>query len=286
MSDTIIPKVGLWPDVPPEVYHSWQALSNSWMSKLNISPAHLYDLMENGGTPSTKDQDFGTAVHCKVLEPAFYETRVAVRPEGQSGATKEGKAFKRQATTAHKIVLSHTEGRWCDAIACRAKANRLVRVMLDMPHQTEVSLVWERDGFLCKARADLMVPGAFVAADIKTTRSVGPKGFATQVARYRYHCQAAWYLDGIQRLTGKLWDFQFIVCEKSRPFLVTVHQLARDSPAYRLAVAECDRLFDLYKQCWEKRAWPGYGDSFTIELPDWAVNETSEPEPEVEEEQW
>ena len=284
MIETIIPTVGIHPDVPPEVYHSWQALSNSWMSKLNISPAHLYDLIQNGGTPASKDQDFGTAVHCKVLEPDCYEGRFAVRPEGQSGATKEGKAFKAQV--GNRIVLTDKEGRWCDAIARRANANRIVREWLHQVHQTEVSLVWERDGYLCKARTDLLVPDAFVMADLKTTRSASPKGFATQVARYAYHCQAAWYLDGIQRLTGKVWNFYFIACEKSRPFLVTVHQLARDSPAYRLAVAECDRLFDLYKQCWENRAWPGYGESFTIELPDWAVNETSESEPEVEEEQW
>jgi hypothetical protein len=285
-----VPSVGIHPNIDPAVYHGWQALSHSWINKLHVSPAHLADLMEHGysGDDSSPTLNLGSAVHCRVLEATEYEKRYAIRPEGQSGTTKEGKAFKAEAVAAGKTVLSAQEGRWCEAIAFRAKQNALVHEWIarsrdNMARNTEVSLVWERDGFLCKARADLIVPSMNIIADLKTTVTASPRGFAVQVAKYHYHEQAAWYLDGMRRLTGKMWDFHFIACEKGRPFLVTCHQLVRDSPAHLRAVAENDRLFEVYKQCCRTRQWKGYGDCFEIVLPDWAMTDSNEVETESEE---
>jgi len=285
MPITDVPRPGQYPCVPPATYFGWHALSHSWMNKLRISPAHLADMMEHGySEKGSTAMDFGSAVHCRVLEsPSEYAKRYAIRPEGQTGTTKDGKAFKAEANLADMTVLSCQDGRWCEAVAYRAKMNHRLREWLDKPHDTEMSLVWERDGYMCKGRADLIVPSLHVIADLKTTVTASPKGFALQVARYHYHEQAAWYLDGMRRLTGAGWAFYFIACEKQRPFLVTCHQLVPDSPAYTQAVAENDRLFELYTECCQSGKWPGYGDVFEIELPEWALQESGEvPESEDE----
>jgi exodeoxyribonuclease VIII len=287
----ILPSVGIHPNVPPATYHSWNALSHSWLNKLRISPAHLADLIEHGYSDddSSPTLTLGSAVHCRVLEPTEYEKRYAIRPEGQDGRSKVGKDFGTEAHAAGKTVLNCKEGRWCEAIAYRAKQNPLVHEWIqksrdNMAKNTEVSLVWERDGHLCKARADLIVPELHIIADLKTTVTASQKGFALQVAKYHYHEQGAWYLDGLQRLTSKVWDFYFIACEKGRPFLVTAHQLVRDSPAHERAVAENDKLFELYRQCRTSRVWPGYGDSFEIVLPEWALTDDASETANVAEE--
>lgn len=267
---SIIPTVGIHYGVPNETYHQWKALSHSWLNKLAVSPAHLRDLMDNGGTEPTDSMAFGSAVHCHVLEPDQYESRFAVRPDGQSGTTKEGKTFKADNDAAGIETLSAKDGRWVEAIWWRAKGNRRLVEWLGRDHAVEVSLVWERDSYLCKARTDLWVPGLCVIADLKTTITASPEGFATQVARYRYDQQAAWYLDGARRLTGQMFDFWFLACEKRRPFLVSAQRLARDSDAHNRAVAECDRLFELYKACSTSGQWPGYADVDEIVLPAWA----------------
>jgi exodeoxyribonuclease VIII len=248
------------------------------MRKLRISPAHLADLMEHGYEENGDSSalNFGSAVHCRVLEPGMFDRRYAIRPDGLDGRSKAGKDFAAEAKAAGRVVLSAEHGRWCDAMAFRAKTNYRVREWLARPHDTEVSLVWERDGFLCKARADLTVSTLNTICDVKTTITASQQGFARQVAKYGYHEQGAWYMDGMRRLTGKTWDFYFIACEKARPFLVTCHQLVRDSPAHLRAVAENDRLFELYKQCCKARQWPGYGDIFEIELPEWALVDDSD----------
>ena len=278
MSETTksVPTPGIHYGIDPAVYHGWDALSHSWMNKLRITPAHLADYMTNGSDES-EDRDgslaFGSAVHCKVLEPLEYDARFAVRPEGQSGATKEGKAFKADAQAHGQAILAFKQGRWVDAVARRAAANNRVGEWLARNHETEVSMVWERDGYMCKCRADLMVNGLNVLADLKTTITASPAGFAAQIAKYGYHLQADWYLDGVQRLTGQVWDWHFIACEKRRPFLVSAHQLVRDSAAHVAARTENDRLFELYKKCRSTGQWPGYPDTTEIVLPEWALGE-------------
>lgn len=271
MIDT--PVVGIHHDVPPETYHSWPALSHSWLKLLRLSPAHLRDILDNGSESPNRTQAFGSAVHCMVLEPDRFNKRFAVRPENQTGTTKAGREFAATSRTNNMTVLSTVEGRWCEAVARRAAANKRLEEWMCRRHEVELSLVWERDGYLCKARPDLLIPGINTLVDLKTTVSASPQGFATQVAKYRYHMQAAWYLDGIERLTGRAWDFWFLAIEKRRPFLVTTHELARGSEAHTAAVAECDALFALYRQCRETDTWPGYGDCFQIELPEWAFDE-------------
>jgi len=277
-----VPAPGIHHNVPPETYHSWQALSHSWMGRLRQSPAHLLDLMDNGAERSSPNLNFGSAVHCLVLEPSEYPKRFAIRPDGEKGNTKAGLNFAAAARKQNMVVLSSIEGRWCEAVARRAAANSRLRDWLKRPHATEVSLVWERDGYMCKARADLLVDGIAIVADLKTTVTASPKGFASQVAKYHYHEQAAWYMDGLRRLTGRVWDFYFLACEKQRPFLVTAHQLVRDSSAWDVATTECERLFALYKQCCESRLWPGYEDVYEIELPTWAMtSDGAETEPDA-----
>ena len=274
---------GIYPGVQPEVYHTWQAVSHSWLHQLSMSPAHLLDMLDGGPRESTPTQVLGSAIHCAVLEPDQFDQRYAIRPEGESGATKAGKLFKAESEAAGLEVITDKDGRLCQAIARRASNNTRVAAWLAGEHQTEVSLVWERDGYLCKARADLMVPTWSVLADLKTTITASQHGFAGQVARYHYHQQAAWYLDGIQRLTGRAWDFWFLPAEKRRPFLVSAQRLARDSAAHLMAVTRNDELFEQYKQCRDTRQWPGYPDVDEIELPEWALNETGTGTDEIEE---
>ena len=269
------PAPGIYYGVPAETYHSWNALSHSWLSRLRQSPAHLKDLMENGSDESSPAQDFGTAVHCAVLEYSTFDDRYAIRPEGVSGATKEGRTFKAAAEAEGKIILSAQDGRWCRAITRRALLHRRLSEWFCHDFQTEVSLSWLRDGYACRARCDLVIPALHIIADLKTTVTASPDGFARQIARYHYHTQGAWYADGMKRLTGDDWTFWIPAVEKKRPFLVSLYELAPGSTAQGMAISECDTLFDRYKQCCSSREWPGYGDTFQIELPEWALQEAA-----------
>ena len=279
---TTPPPVGIHYGVPAEVYHSWDALSNSQLSRLRQSPAHLLDLLEGDKDEftSTPAQVFGTAVHCIVLEPEEYYNRYAIRPEGVSGVTKEGKAFAAQSAAEGKIVLSDEQHRWCMAVSRRVLENKRLAQWGQLDHQTEVSFVWLRDGYTCRARADLVIPSLHIIADLKTTLTGSPEGFQRQIAKYHYHTQGAWYTEGMREITGEDWTFWLIAAEKRRPFLVSLYELVRGSAAHGAALNECDRLFHQYKTCCETRTWPGYPDATEIELPEWALMEGATGEEE------
>lgn len=111
-----------------------------------------------------------------------------------------------------------------------------------------------------------------VCVDLKTTVSADPDEFVRSVTKFRYHMQAAWYLDGL--CANGIGDarFLFVAVEKTAPYLVSVIELDA------AALAEGRRLnrqaVDLYAHCVEHDQWPGYGDGIhTISLPSWALRD-------------
>jgi len=70
--------------------------------------------------------------------------------------------------------------------------------------------------------------GRPIIVDYKTAASANPRRFAKSVAEYGYHQQAAWYIDGLEQITGAAdAAFLFVVQQKDPPWLVSVCQLDR-----------------------------------------------------------
>lgn len=86
----------------------------------------------------------------------------------------------------------------------------------------EASLFWDHDGIACKARPDMLAQTH--VADLKTTRSLA--NFENDALGYGYHRQAAWYLDGIDRVMGiKSERFLLVALEKAAPYKIEVFEL-------------------------------------------------------------
>lgn len=274
---------GIYLDIPAEQYHELHGFSKSWTDKLRHSPAHLLDSINGDPFESTPAQQLGTAVHCCALESDRFKREYVTGPD-VSGATKEYKTFKREAEAKGLTVLNVKESRWCHAIADRVKKHPIIQSVLRKPHWVEPSIVWDIDGYVCKCRPDLVSLEDRIIIDLKTTKDGSPVGFAREMARYHYHVQAAWYMDGLATITGEPWDaFWFIAAEKRRPFLASVYRIDRGSKAYQLGRDEYRDSFERYRSCMKTGIWQGYGDEvIDIELPEWASTDTHEPELEEE----
>jgi len=279
------PAPGIYLDIPAEQYHELKGFSKSWMDKLRRSPAHLFDSIHGGAYEPTDAQKLGTAVHCCALESERFKKEYVTGPD-VSGATKEYKAFKREAEAKDLTVFNVRDMRWCQAIADRVRRHPLIKSVLKDPHWIEPSLIWDIDGYVCKCRPDLVSLKHRIIFDLKTTKDGSPVGFAREIARYHYHTQAAWYMDAMQKITGEDWDeFWFIAAEKKRPFLSSVYRIDSRSKAYRLGRDEYIKCFDIYCNCMKSGTWPGYGhEAMSVELPEWAgaSKQAHEPEPEEE----
>ena len=70
---------------------------------------------------------------------------------------------------------------------------------------------------------------------------------------------------------------------KSRPFLVSLHEIHLDGEAFAEAAVQCEALFDTYKQCMKTGLWAGYPEEpQPVQLP--AQRHEHAPEQELVEE--
>jgi hypothetical protein len=101
-----------------------------------------------------------------------------------------------------------------------------------------------------------------VAFDLKKTQDARPREFTKSVERYRYDFQAAFYLEGLRRFTGRE-DFTFILIavEEARPHGVWLHELGPEL----LIAAQLDvqRALALYARCTASGTWPPYSQPYS-----------------------
>src|SRR5207342_2942862 len=99
----------VFPDMPGEQYHALEAFSASGAKKLLRSPQHFRAERDAPAEPSPA-MEFGSSVHCGVLESAHFDARV-VRGERFDKRTTVGKAAHAafQQEHAGKIVLGHDD---------------------------------------------------------------------------------------------------------------------------------------------------------------------------------
>lgn len=138
--------------------------------------------------------------------------------------------------------------------------------------KAEQSVYWldKETGLLCRCRPDWWADT--IIADLKSTEDASADGFSKTVAKWRYHVQDAFYMDGVEQATGiKQRAFVFVAVEKKAPFAVAVYQLDGESVA--LGREEYQRNLRTYAQCLNTGKWPGYSDKVTpIGLPAYYIN--------------
>lgn len=187
-------------ELPQSVYRKVDAISNSDMGYIKESPAQLiWARNAPVDVDKLKALDFGSAVHCQLLEPEKFSDEYAVAPE-VNRATKAGKeefaAFELSA--GDKCVLSADEHKKLDFMTRSALAHPTYGQLLSGGY-SEVSIIW-RDadtGLLCKCRPDKLIKfgNQWFCLDVKTTDSI--ETFFKSIGDYDYHRQQAFYEDGL-----------------------------------------------------------------------------------------
>jgi exodeoxyribonuclease VIII len=288
----ITPEPGIYRDVPMEVYHRWNAASNSRLTKLDRSPAHLKAYLDQPSEDS-KALRVGRAIHTTVLEPDTFDRTFVVTTKclgtTQSGARcdKNGRDYfgamygwrcgihQKGLGTPDETQLPLSEDEYQMAMAVRraVQRHRSASGLLSGAGDTELSLVWRHSvtGVLCKARPDRFSPwlpdGAIV--DLKSTRDASYLAFAKAIFSYGYHRQASLYLDGARVLGLEAAHFVFAALEKEAPYAVATYRLLES--AIEAGAEQLVRRLNVYDECMQSNVWPAYPDEVQdIALPDYA----------------
>jgi exodeoxyribonuclease VIII len=240
-------------------YHADPAISASHLHAISKSPAHYYARYLAPNRPpsiQTAAMQFGSLVHTAVLEPDELSKRYGVCPPRN---TKAGKEAAAQMKADGIEAITQTD--WDTAAA-------ISEAVYDHPVASDLL---SKGALRCKCRPDWLRPDGIVV-DLKTTQDASRKGFAKSVANFRYHVQAAHYLNGLEAE-----KFIFIAVEKSYPFAVAVYEL--DASALLEGGSLAFRDLRRIATCRGLDEWPGYSQEITtLSLPMWAYNDDITPE--------
>lgn len=214
-----------------------------------------------------KHYDVGSAVHSLLLEP---ETALVCRVEAKDWKTK---AAQEARVAARELGLIPLLDRDADKVeACVAAIRPQLEAFNAAPAflagQIERTLVWERDGVLCRARPDSLLPDA--VDDLKTATSALPRKWTRTISDHGYDLQAAMYLDGVEAVLGtRSVQWRWVVVEPYPPFAVTVVVPGADV----LEVGRAKFLYALkwWRKCLDSGVWPAYpAEIVEADLPPWA----------------
>lgn len=189
---------GIYFNLPEDHYHSDPALGSNGVRDLLQSPlTYWINSPYNADRPEEDDKtdalNLGDYVHDRLLHN---EKRFAIKPDGMSFATKEGKAWREEQAGA--TIIPYKQHQAAEMIF-RAMETAGVAEHFH-GGEPEVSVFWtEPNGFRCKIRIDYLRPTD--AFDIKTYANTMHKDVETviahAVATHRYHVSAYWYGLGI-----------------------------------------------------------------------------------------
>lgn len=280
------PAPGVYPDTPMDDYLGWDAASNSRLSRLMRSPAHLRAYLDEPGaaTPALR---LGRAAHSAVLEPDLFTGQYVRGIEGdrRTKAVKEEWAALEAAYPGAEI-LSPKDYDTVAAMRDRVWEHPAASALLSGEGDAELSMTWEDPGtgVLCKARWDRHSPeidgGAIV--DYKTCQDASPPAFERAIFNFGYFRQGAFYLRGARARKLPIRHFVIVAQEKAPPYAVAVYRLS--APTLDGGNELIDTLLARYAECIRSDEWPGYPEHVTeIAVPAWAWDRIDEQKSLIEE---
>lgn len=247
-------------------YRKQKGLSYSAFKEFLTSPA-AYKNYLTAPKKFSPAMQFGTAAHCKILEPERFDVRYTQAPNLDGPKTRnpwkqEWEDFK--AANVAKTVLSRDSWYALD---------KMQQVIFETEASAqyfrngtpEVAMFWTDPvtGIQCKAKCDWLSEEHGVI-DYKTTSVHFPSGnqevvgdaLIGEIAKYRYHMQVAHYMAGVSAL--------HLDCEHNFTFVFQRTHSGFECVPLDLHPQDVERAFALrarklkeFKECQETNHWPG-----------------------------
>lgn len=309
---------GVYPGIPNASYHGGPGISKSGLDLVARSPAHYRAAQDAERREPTPDQRIGTLAHALILEPESFDehyaepfvappktletvdqikARLAELGEKVSG-TKAALSDRLRTADPSAVLLDDARAAHAEAVGDRevvsadelARARAMREAVMSHPKAAallepgsgvaELSCYWrdQDTDALCRCRPDWWRHDG-VIVDLKTARDASPAGFPKSLNDWRYHVQAAFYLDGIaaarEQSNAPVYmpeprAFVFVAVEKTPPYAVGVYYI--DAEAVAIGRREYRADLDRYAECQGANEWPAYSDRIEpVSLPEWRL---------------
>tara|TARA_R100001443_G_scaffold25784_4_gene38858 strand:+ start:2926 stop:3705 length:780 start_codon:yes stop_codon:yes gene_type:complete len=250
-----------------EGYFDDPAYSQSDLKAVLDCPQLLWEMKHNGGRRKlpTAAMQSGTIIHKAVLEPyTFSDVYVPCPPQN----TKTGKAAAKAAQDNGLEPITTLQNVTAWDVAGAINQHPLAKQLLT-DGQPEVSIYGEdaSTGLKIKGKLDWLDDQTIV--DLKTVGLGGasPAAFTKQIVNFKYHLQAAHYLELAQAKT-----FIFLVVEREPPYQIGIYELDNDALTEGRWLRK--KALDTVAFCRAANSWPGYtpNQPQTLSLPSWGFD--------------
>lgn len=286
MNAPLIDKVGLYDDVPDDVYHSDPVVTpslNSTVCKEIIAesarhawllhPRLNHALAETDKEPS-RAQDIGTAAHKLILgkgrlikELPFDDYKKKPAQEARDAARAAGAVpilseYMSRVRTLHEAFFDQLPGTELEDLFNNGTG--------------EVTGVWQDiEDTWCRMRIDWLpdnarAGGHITIVDLKTANSVEPEAFTRSAYDLGYNISDAFYKRGCMALIPNVRsvDMLFAAIEQKEPHALTVHRFG--GQAFDEADKQVDLAIGIWAGCLESGKWPGFDkETNIIDPPRW-----------------
>lgn len=267
-------------DMPKDEYHRIPALNASGAHDIEREcPAAYWHTSpfnpDAADGASANHFDIGAATHLLLLEPERFEEETVII-DAHDYKTNLAKEKRDRARGANLTPLLWKERVQVEAMAAAILADPIASTFRN-GGDSEVSMTWvdPEFGFPCKLRVDHLPHHLEYLCDVKSATTANPRDFERNAMDHGYVQRAAWYLDGVEIVTGtRPRYYWFVAVAKKPPYLVSVMK-------YPDIDIEWGRVLNLYArakfaECLEKGEWPSYRppgatrpQAFDIRIPRW-----------------
>lgn len=247
-------------DIEDPLYRAGPGISQSDIKNIIYPNTPMdYKRALSISTPPTEAMLIGTATHLGVFQPDEYAKQV-VAEKKYDRRTKEGKAQAAEFEEAAKgkIIVPESVEDNIFKMAENVNKHEYLEPFLKNPDDNVIELTgyfYWCDLFL-KFKADCVNISTQTIFELKTTTIGHEYAFRNSIRDYGYDIQAAMYLKAMKLITGKDFNFKWIVVEKKPP----LHQVYLYRPSEKMLEHAEYKLIDalnLIKDCEATGYWPG-----------------------------
>ena len=255
-------------DITNKEYRARDAISSSDVKAAAKSLAHW----KGASIKSSPAFDLGTAYHELCLEP--HKASIIRGPVDRRGNNwKEAKAA---ADAEGKLLLTESDFDVAQEMAKVAleqpRINALINAQ-DAMIEASIFVTCPETGLKLKTRPDCYVPSKSACIDLKSTVDAGPgeREFSSQLWKYKYDIQAAFYAYCCTLADLPVQYFCFVATEKVSPYATCLHVLANEvmEHAHTKMLNILKRIARAKEEDDYPTDWP---DMNMIHLPEWMQN--------------
>lgn len=243
-----------------EIYEQIDALNFS-RAKLLLRSARAFhfDYPEEPPAEKYASLRIGTLVHAVLLEGLDLSKCLAIKPEGMSFVTREGKVWR---AAQSKPIVTQTEAYDVYGMVGAILDHGFAREILSTCIRREVIYTANLWDVSCKCLIDAIgdANGTPAVVEIKTSVDIREDFFARRVISepYHYDLQCVWYRTVPKFRNGNgagISTSCWIVVENHPPFDVAVYFPSTE--ILYSGMQKMQKVISTYKTCLSNDSWPG-----------------------------